>query len=103
MVVQEQHSWRGEEMLLSGHGVFSALPGPGPLPWFWFDSLGFVATRPGRFESNAGAGTLERESPRGVNRTILDFRGEDLHERITFRPAGEATFNTVATGVYRRS
>ena len=102
-VVQEQCSWRGGEVLLSGHGVLAALPESSDLLWFWFDSLGYVATQPGRVEWHGEAGAFERTSPRGLNRMLLELHGDELREHITFRPAGEAMFSTVATGIYRRA
>jgi hypothetical protein len=102
-LAQDQRSWRGDETLLSGHGVLTVDPESADVLWFWFDSAGFQATGPGRGTWDGADLCLERRSPRGVNRTSLGVHGDELHEHIAFRAAGAATFTTLATGTYRRS
>lgn len=87
---------------LSGHGVFSVEPGTEEVLWHWFDSIGFPAVEPARGRWADDRLVLERDSPRGANRTTWFLDGDELRQVVEFRAPGADDFSELLDGRYRR-
>jgi hypothetical protein len=87
---------RDGEIAMTGHGI---VIGSG---WWWFDSYGYAAERPGAARWDGGALELERHSDRG--RTVMRFalNGGALLQQIMTAVPADADLQPMLSGTYER-
>jgi hypothetical protein len=102
-LVQDYEQRRGDEVTLTGHGVFAVEPETGAMLWWWFDDYGHPPLSPARGEVSAdGALVLVKTTPRGRQRATFQVSGEHLIHRIEVALAGATDAFTMVEATYRR-
>jgi hypothetical protein len=98
---------RFNEQRLSGysfhaHGVLTVDPATEEIIWFWFDSYGFPPLSPARGKWSGTTLTLEKQTPRGVSRSIFDLRSDQFLYSVHSRQTDQADFFPVMEGTFVR-
>lgn len=84
------------------HGVMTVDPEAEEIVWFWFDSFGFPPLAPFRGRWNGGTLALEKTTPRGIGRQVIELGSEVLRFVVEAKAGDAASFAKVMQGSYAR-
>ena len=85
------------------HGVLTVDPGQNDYVWFWFDSYGFPPLAPSRGSWEGNSLLLEKQTPRGVGRSVFALELELFRYSVSSRPVGATEFMPVMEGTFIRA